>query len=112
MQMASSKIFVLWAQVLKFLIAGHTCPSFMKHIYFNGLFFWVIPLGFHGGSEGENKTKQKQTRLPMQETQVRSLGWEDTLEKEMATHSSIPAWKIPWTTETGGLQSIGSQSQI
>ena len=33
----------------------------------------------------------------MQETQVRSLGWEDHLEKEMATHSSIPAWKIPWT---------------
>ena len=57
--MASSKIFVLWAQVLKFLIAGHTCPSFMKHIYFNGLFFWVIPLGFHGGSDGgkQNKTK-------------------------------------------------------
>ena len=44
-----------------------------------------------------------------QETQVRSLGGEDPLEKEMATHSSIPAWKIPWTEEHGGLQSMGSQ---
>ena len=46
---------------------------------------------------------------PMQETWVRSLGWEELLEKEMATHSSILAWKIPWTEEPGRLQSIGSQ---
>ena len=45
----------------------------------------------------------------MQETWVRSLGWEELLEKEMATHSSILAWKIPWTEEPGRLQSIGSQ---
>ena len=44
-----------------------------------------------------------------QETQVRSLGWEDPLEKETATHSSILAWKISWTEEPGGLQSMGSQ---
>ena len=37
------------------------------------------------------------------------LGWEDPLEEEMATHSSIPAWEIPWTEEPGGLQSMGSQ---
>ena len=43
------------------------------------------------------------------ETWVRSLGWEDPLEKETATHSSTPAWKIPWTEEPGGLQSMGSQ---
>ena len=50
-------------------------------------------------------------RLPtMQETQVQSLGWEDLLEKEMAIHSSILAWKIPWTEESGRLQSMGSQS--
>ena len=43
-------------------------------------------------------------RLPtMQETQVQSLGWEDTLEKEVATHSSTLAWKIPWTEEPGGV---------
>ena len=45
----------------------------------------------------------------VQETGVLSLGWEDPLEKEMATHSSILAWKIPWTAEAGGLQSMGSQ---
>ena len=45
----------------------------------------------------------------MQETWVRSLGWEDPLEKEMTTHSSILAWEIPWTNEPGGLQSRGSQ---
>ena len=47
--------------------------------------------------------------LAMQETWVRSLGWEDPLEKEMTTHSSILTWKIPWTEEPGGLQSMGSQ---
>ena len=46
------------------------------------------------------------------ETWVRSLGWEDLLEKEMATHSSILAWKTPWTKEPGRLQSMGSQSRI
>ena len=45
----------------------------------------------------------------MRETQVRSLGWEDLLEKEMAIHSSTIAWKIPWTEEPGRLQSMGSQ---
>ena len=45
----------------------------------------------------------------MQETWVRSLGWEDLLEKEMATHSSNLAWEIPWTEESGGLQSMGLQ---
>ena len=44
----------------------------------------------------------------MQETQVRSLDQEDSLEKEMATRSSILAWRIPWTEEPGGLQAIGS----
>ena len=49
-------------------------------------------------------------KLPaMKETQVPSLGWEDPLEKQMATHSSVPAWKIPWTEESGGLQLTGSQ---
>ena len=45
----------------------------------------------------------------MRETRVRSLGWEDPLEKEMAIHSSIHPWKIPWTEDPGGLQSMGSQ---
>ena len=45
----------------------------------------------------------------VQETQVQSLGWEDPLEKGMATHSSILAWRIPWTEEPSGLQSKGSK---
>ena len=53
---------------------------------------------------------QKLKRLPaMRETWVRSLGQEDPLEKEMATHSTILAWRIPWMEETCGLQSTGSQ---
>ena len=47
--------------------------------------------------------------LAMWETWVPSLGWEDPLEKETATHSSIHAWKIPWIEEPGGLRSMGSQ---
>ena len=45
----------------------------------------------------------------MQETWVRLLGWKDPLEEGMAAHSSILAWRIPWTEEPGGLQSMGSQ---
>ena len=45
----------------------------------------------------------------MPETWVQSLGWEDPLEKEMAIHSSVLAWRIPWTEEPGGLQSMGLQ---
>ena len=53
---------------------------------------------------------QRVKRLPaVQETWVRSLGQEDPLEKEMATHSSTLAWKIPWTEKPGRLQSMGSQ---
>ena len=53
---------------------------------------------------------QRLKHLPaMRETWVRSLGWEDPLEKEMATHSSILAWRIPWREESGRLQSMGSQ---
>ena len=72
-------------------------------------------------SLGKKKKKQSITDLrasllaqrstshqPMQETWVPSLDWEDPLEKEMATYSSILAWEILWTTEPGGLQSVGS----
>ena len=53
---------------------------------------------------------QSEKNLPaVQETWVQSLGWEDPLEKEMATHSSILAWKSPWTEEFGGLQFMGLQ---
>ena len=53
---------------------------------------------------------QSVKNLPaVQETQVQSLGWEDPLEEEMATHSSILAWRMPWTEGPGGLQFMGSQ---
>ena len=53
---------------------------------------------------------QRVKNLPtVQETWVWSLAWEDPLEKGMATHSGIVAWRIPWTEEPGGLQSMGSQ---
>ena len=59
---------------------------------------------------GASLVAQRLKRLPaMQETWVRALGREDPLEKEMATHSSTIAWKIPWTEEPGRLQSMGSQ---
>ena len=61
-------------------------------------------------SYGASCVAQTVNNLPaMQEIQVRSLGWEDPLENEMATHSSILAWTIPWTEEPGKLQSVGSQ---
>ena len=62
----------------------------------------ILSQGFPGGLVVKN--------LPaVQETQARSLGWKDALEKEMATHSSILAWEIPRTEEPGRLQSMGSQ---
>ena len=61
-------------------------------------------------SEGASLLTQMVKNLPvMQEAWVQSLGWEDPLEKGMATHSRILAWRIPWTEEPGRLQSIGSQ---
>ena len=59
---------------------------------------------------GASLVAQRLKHLPaMWETQVQSLGWEDPLEKGMATHSSILAWRIPWTEESGRLQSTGLQ---
>ena len=61
------------------------------------------------GIPGSSAVKHPPAIQEMQETQVRSLGQEDPLEKEMATHSSILVWKIPWTEELRGLQSMESQ---
>ena len=55
--------------------------------------------------------KSLPANVELQETWVQSLSREDPLEEDMATHFSVLAWKIPWTEEPGGLQSIGSQSQ-
>ena len=58
---------------------------------------------------GASLTQMVKNIPAMWETWVRSLGWEGPLEKEMATHSSVLAWRIPWTEEPGGLQPTGSQ---
>ena len=77
-----------------------------------------LPVGNHksvlylcfGFVDRASLVAQRLKRLPtMQETQVQSLGREDPLEKEMVTHSSILAWRIPWTEKPGGLQSTGLQ---
>ena len=62
-------------------------------------------MGFSGGSVVKSLPAMQET----EEMWVQSLGWEDPLEEEMATHSSILAWRIPWTEEPGGLESIGLQ---
>ena len=71
-----------------------------------------MPL-IHGSHTGYSQwlpwwLKMVKNPSAMWETWVRPLGWEDPLEKEMATHSSILTWRIPWTEEPGGLQSMGS----
>ena len=63
-------------------------------------FYLGVDLGFPGGLDG------KASKL---ETWVTSLGWEDPLEEGVTTHSSILAWRIPWTEKSGGIQSIGLQ---
>ena len=75
--------------LIHFLICFHLCPFHLHH-------------HLHGGSPLKNP-------LPIQKTQVWSLCWERPLEKNMAAHSSIIAWKIPWKEESGRLQSKGSQ---
>ena len=76
-----------------------------KYLKIFGLTTWMID--FLGGSVVKNSPA-----LEMQEMQVQSLLWKDLLEKEMATHSSILAWKIPWTEEPGGLVHGVSKSQM
>ena len=79
--------------------------SFIVHEFSLLIFCWgFLPLYW-----GSLVAQWERIWLPMQETWVQFLGWEDPLEKEMATHSSILAWKIPGREEPGGLQSMGSQ---
>ena len=64
------------------------------------------------GRRASQVAQWSRVHLPIQETWVRSLDWEDSLEEEKATHSSMLTWEISWTKELGKLQSMGSQSQI
>ena len=76
-----------------------------KYIWMLLLTFWILLTSFRA-----SLVAQMVKNVPaMQETWGQSLGREDPLERRVATHSSIPAWKIPWTEEPGGLQSTGSQ---
>ena len=92
-------------------VAYQVPPSmgFSRQEYWSGLPFPSPDLP-HPGIEPRSPAAQTVKRLlTTQETRVQSLGREDLLEKEMATHSSILAWKIPWMVEPGRLQSMGSQ---
>ena len=81
------------------------------HIRSSGIRSWrlgtfVLKQGFPGGARNRRTALQKQQTKEMR---VRSLSWEDPLEEGMATHSSFLAWRLPWTEEPGGLQSMESQ---
>ena len=84
--------------------------EFPRQEYWNGLTFPSPGDLPDPGIEPRSPASQSvKSRPAVQETQVQSLGQEDPLEKEMAIHSSILAWRIPWTEEPGGLQSTGLQ---
>ena len=68
-----------------------------------------VPIGFHHGFPGGSVVKNLPANAGYARDVVQSLGWDDTLEKEIVTHCSTLAWKIPWTEEPGGLQSMRSQ---
>ena len=80
-----------------------TCIHSLPHMYIYMYIYIYIYTGFLSGSVIKNLPAMQEP----QETQVQSLGQEDPLEKGMATHSNILAWRIPWTEEPGGLQSNG-----
>ena len=76
-------------------------------IIINIIYYYLL---YTSSEISKHLVAQTVKRLPtMRETWVRSLGWEDPLEEEMATRSSTLAWRIPWTEEPGSLQSIGSR---
>ena len=96
-------IFCIWSL---FVLYPQTIPFILKQFNLSKNNNTELnSKGFPGGSAVKN--------LPaMQETQVQFLGWEDPLEKELATHSSILVWKIPWTEEPGGLKVHGGHKRV
>ena len=110
----------LYAHVQIWAIMINTCslwvsvstqtPQQTELMFVYSLHLNVQPIKWPSVPMGASLVAQRLKRLPpMQETRVRSLGWEDPLEKEMAIHSSILAWRIPWTEKPSRLQSMGSQ---
>ena len=106
-------LFLLWLHL--FILSGVISPLISSSLLGayrpeEFLFQYPIFLPFHtvhGVLRASLVAQRLKHLTPVQETQVRSLGREDPLEKEMATHSSILAWRIPWTEEPSGLQSTG-----
>ena len=96
-------LHVIGLQVFCFIVylySSHKTPSSKRTVMDNFIYSQAIA----------SLVAQRLKHLPAtRETWVRSLGWEDPLEKEMATHSRILAWRTPWTEEPGGLQSMGLQ---
>ena len=86
-----------------FVLQNH--QEWFAHTHSTGIHVHMVQIVFPSGSEVKNPPEMQE------ETPVWSLGQEGFLEEEMASHSSILAWKIPWTEEPDGLQSVGSQSQ-
>ena len=114
-RLVNSKIYHLLSYIHGYCCCGFTDsskPYFLSSIIMSlgwkslslilKLKSWKLRKGFPGNSDGKESAAA-------QETWVQSLGREDPLEKEMATHSSILAWEIPWAEEPGRLQSMGSQ---
>ena len=108
-----SLVFILYC--LSFPSLGHVCSSGQVHRRAPWCPLWHfgfnssvgVQLSLGGQLYGPSLVAYTVKHLPaMRETQVRSLGWEDPMEKEMATHSSTLVWKIPWTGEPGRLQSM------
>ena len=86
------------------------CHSFKGFVFPPSLLFQAHPFNYNHSCNSASLVAQMVKHLPtMRETRVQALGQEDLLEKEMATHSSILAWKIPWMEDPGRLQSMGSQ---
>ena len=95
-----------------YLICLHKSHSFLVKAYRRAGPRSTWGSSFSGGSSGAPGGSGVKNLPAVQESwerEVHSLGWEDPLEEDMATHSSILAWRIPWTEEPGGLQSMGSQ---
>ena len=103
---------MIWERETLISFFSHRCSRLVRvyHLIFIPLVTHYSSLILFKGQLLASLVAQMVKRLSaMWETRVRSLGWEDPLEKEMATHSSTLAWRIPWTEEPGWLQCMGSQ---
>ena len=102
-----NKLKVFYVLMLRSLIY---CKMMITIALANSFISHIVTISFLWQEHLSSLVAQMVRNLPaMWETWVGSLGWEDLLEKGMATHSSILAWRIPWTEEPGELQSMGSQ---